>query len=131
MKNYLSRGLLIALTLSSALLFGACGKKTTTDSNAAGPALDACTLLTGEEIQSIQGSPVTGTKSSGNSNAGLRVSQCFYSAAEFTKSVSVAVTQPDNTSPNRRSAKSYWHDTLVASRAKPKKKKATKKSAKA
>ena len=74
--------------------------------------MDACTLLTGAEIQEVEGSPFQETKSSANSNGGLRVSQCFYSVAEFAKSVSLAMTQPDNASPNRRSAKSYWHDTF-------------------
>ncbi len=107
MKTCFNHRLLIT-SLSFGLIFlGACGRK-----SAVHPVVDACTLLTGEEIQSIEGSPLKETKGSGNLNAGLRVSQCFYSTGEFTKSVSVAVTQPDNASPNPRSPKSYWHETF-------------------
>lgn len=126
MKNY--QYLLIASAFCGTLLLSACGRKTTAvDRNGAEPSgpvrdLDACTLLTGEEIQAIQGSPMTGAKSSGSSDGGLRVSQCFYSTAEFTKSVSVAVTQADSASSNPRSATSYWHDTFGRYEGKPEEK---------
>ena len=39
---------------------------------------DACTLITGQEIEAIEGSPLKETKPSGRSDNGFRFSQCFY-----------------------------------------------------
>src|SRR5437870_1717856 len=42
------------------------------------PKLDACAMLTSEEIQSIQGEALKEAKLSESSGNGLRVSQCFF-----------------------------------------------------
>ena len=77
----------------------------------AGPPLDACTLLTKEEIQEVQGSPVTDTKSSEVPGGGsFRTSQCYYAAAESSKSVSLAITQ-SNPEFNK-SPRDYWKETF-------------------
>jgi hypothetical protein len=76
------------------------------------PAFDACSLITGEEVEAIQGSPIKDKKNSGNSSGGLRVTQCFYTAAEFSSSVSLAVTQTDGTSPGKQSAGGFWKETF-------------------
>ncbi len=55
--------------------------------------IDVCGLLTKEEIEAIQGSPIKETKSSTPSDGAFRVSQCFYTATEFSKSVSLAVKE--------------------------------------
>jgi hypothetical protein len=97
-------------------------KKTTTSSASpspssparkvvAGPKIDACTLLTGEEIQEVQGSPITDTKSSEVPGGGsFRTSQCYFAAAESSKSVSLAVTQ-SNPEFNK-SPRDYWKETF-------------------
>ena len=46
----------------------------------AAPKFDACALITKEEIEAIEGSPITDVKSSENSDGEFRVSQCFYTA---------------------------------------------------
>ena len=56
------------------------------------------------------GSPIKDTKSSGHSDGTFRISQCFYTAAEFSKSVSLAVTQADPNSKARRSPKDFWEE---------------------
>src|SRR5690349_10563196 len=56
---------------------------------------DACTLITKQEIETIEGSPLIDTKNSGRFDAGLRFTQCFYTTQEFNRSVSLAVTQAD------------------------------------
>ncbi|MEN3368639.1 MAG: hypothetical protein V7609_782 [Verrucomicrobiota bacterium] len=76
------------------------------------PAFDACALITSEEVEAIQGSPIKDKKNSGNSSGGLRVTQCFYTAAEFSSSVSLAVTQTDATSPGKQSAGGFWKETF-------------------
>ena len=76
------------------------------------PSFDVCGLLTGAEIEAVQGSPIKDTKSSGQSGNGLRVSQCFFTAAESSKSVSLALTQSDPDSATKRGPKEYWEESF-------------------
>src|SRR5260370_9404212 len=48
-------------------------------------------LITNQESEAIQGSPIKDIKSSTRADEGFRVAQCFYTAAEFSKSVSVSL----------------------------------------
>src|SRR5206468_4732535 len=70
--------------------------------------IDVCGLITNREIEAIQGSPIKETKSSARSDAAFLVSQCFYTATEFSKSVSLAVMQRDLDRPTRTSPKDCW-----------------------
>jgi hypothetical protein len=74
--------------------------------------IDVCGLITSQEIEAIQGSPIKETKSSALSGTGFRVSQCFYTAAEFSKSVSLAVTQKDPDHQDKRGPKDFWEETF-------------------
>ncbi len=74
--------------------------------------IDVCGLITSQEIEAIQGSPIKETKSSERSGTGFRVSQCFYTAAEFSKSVSLAMTQKDPDHQAERSPKDFWEETF-------------------
>jgi hypothetical protein len=71
---------------------------------------DVCRLITSEEIGAIQGSPVKEPKSSTRTDNGFRVSQCFYTAAEFSKSVSLALMQTDPNNSAKRSPKDFWRE---------------------
>ena len=71
---------------------------------------DVCGLLTKEEIEAIQGSPIKETKSSARSDTAFRVSQCFYTATDFSKSVSLAVMQRDPGRPTTTSPKDFWKE---------------------
>ncbi|MGH7489989.1 MAG: hypothetical protein ACREMY_30940, partial [bacterium] len=71
---------------------------------------DACELITLEEIQAVQASPFKEAKSSAHSDAGFRMSQCFYTATEFSKSVNLALVQRDPDHPNTRSPKDFWKE---------------------
>ena len=73
---------------------------------------NACGLLEKKEIEAIQGSPIKETKSSAGSDGGFRVSQCFYTAEEFSKSVSLGVTQKDPDHQTKRSPKDFWEETF-------------------
>jgi hypothetical protein len=73
---------------------------------------DVCALITKQEIEAIQRSPIKETKSSVRSDAGFRVAQCFYTTEDFSKSVSLAVTQRDPTSSGKRSVKDFWDETF-------------------
>lgn len=74
--------------------------------------VDACALISKEEVEAIVGSPIKETKSSERSNGGFRFAQCFYTAAEFSNSVSFAVTQRDPASAAKRSPKDFWKETF-------------------
>ena len=73
---------------------------------------NVCGLITSQKIEVIQGSPIKETKSSATSGTGFRVSQCFYTAAEFSKSVSLTVTQKDPDHQAKRSPKDFWEETF-------------------
>jgi hypothetical protein len=72
--------------------------------------IDVCGLLTKEEIEGIQGSPIKETKSSARSDAAFLVSQCFYTATEFSKSLSLALMQRDPGRPTSTSPKDFWKE---------------------
>jgi hypothetical protein len=80
------------------------------------PKLVACSLITQDEVAAVQGSPIQETKSSARRDGSFLVSQCFYTAGEFSKSVSVAVTQPDANKPdlNKRTPKDFWNETFAS-----------------
>jgi len=72
--------------------------------------VDACGLITREEIQAVQGSPVTDAKRSENSDGAFRVSQCYYATTESHKSVSLAVTQSGGA--GKATPKAFWQKTF-------------------
>ena len=76
------------------------------------PSFDTCALITKQEIESIEGSPLTDTKNSGRSDAGLSFTQCFYTTAEFSRSVSLAVIQADPRATPKRNVKEVWEQTF-------------------
>jgi hypothetical protein len=78
------------------------------------PKLIACSLITQDEVAAVQGYPIKETTSSARRDGSFLLSQCFYTAGEFSKSVSVAVTQPDANKPdlNKRTPKDFWNETF-------------------
>lgn len=107
---------LVLLVCSLVIGFPGCKRRETPkpvprisgDSNHA--QIDVCGLITSQEIEAIQGSPIKETKSSALSDAAFRVSQCFYTATEFSKSVSLAVMQRDPGRPTTTSPKDFWKE---------------------
>ena len=75
------------------------------------PKLDACAMLTSQEIESIQGEALKETKLSERSADGLNVSQCFFTLPTFTNSISLAVTQRAD-EPGARDPRQFWRDTF-------------------
>jgi hypothetical protein len=55
--------------------------------------IDACGLLTAEDVKSVQGEAFKETKASEGSDNGMVVSQCFFSLPTFANSVNLAVMQ--------------------------------------
>ena len=100
------------------IAFSGCKKSETS----AGPPKvinDACSLITNDEVQKIQDSPVTDAKSSEASDGRFRIGQCFYTTDTFNKSVSLAVTQRDTASDKAVDPKTFWHDTFAKFDAPP------------
>ena len=73
---------------------------------------DACALLPKTEVEAIQGSPIRETKSSERIDGDFRMSQCFFTAAEFSRSVTLAVFQRHPTDPTKRSPVDFWEHTF-------------------
>src|SRR5437867_1637713 len=73
---------------------------------------DACTTIGKNEIEDVQGSPVKETKSSERFDGDFRVSQCFYTTAEFSRSLTLAVFQKNPTQEGRRTPIEFWKHTF-------------------
>lgn len=98
---------------SIALVLAVAGcKKMKTASASNQTKIDACSLITGDEVQKIEGSPVKDVKPSETSDDNFRFSQCFYTTEVFNQSVSLAVTQRNSTSDKARDPKTFWKETF-------------------
>ncbi len=84
----------------------------TTTANASAKDVDACALLTSDDIKSVQGEAVKESKPSRRDDQSLRVSQCFFTTATFNKSVSLEVT----TSADGHSARRFWDERFARAR---------------
>lgn len=111
--------------------FAACSKRDTpppaseptaerTDATAAhpgkaadAPAIDACKLLSNEEITSVQGQAPARTQPVGQSDGQLSVSQCNFLLPIATNSVSLRVVERGD-GPKRREPKQVWQETFHA-----------------
>jgi hypothetical protein len=110
--------ILVFLSCSLIAVFAGCKKNEATQrvssakeqSNRA--EFDVCALISKQEIETIQGAHIKETKSSVRSDAGFRVSQCLYTAEDFSKSVSLAVTQRDPASSGKLSVNDFWSETF-------------------
>jgi hypothetical protein len=72
--------------------------------------LDACSLITKEEVESVQKAPINGAKSNQRSDGTFRISQCYYTAADFSKSVSLSLIQKDPDQRSARAPKDFWKE---------------------
>lgn len=70
--------------------------------------IDVCALISREDAQSIQGSPVKDVKSSVNTNGGFRTSDCVYTGETNDQSVTLSLVQKNVSSPNAVDPKQYW-----------------------
>jgi hypothetical protein len=104
------------LLVCAALLSAACRKSTQSSGEAHSLSretkLDACALITKDEIATIQGSPVMEAKSSVQVGNSFRSAQCFYTAKEFSRSVVLTVTQRDWEHPITQTPNDFWNETF-------------------
>lgn len=65
-------------------------------------AIDACSLIENKEVTKIQGSPIKDTKNNKRAEGDFVMSQCFYTAEDFVRSVSLTVIQPNPSNPEKQ-----------------------------
>lgn len=106
MNRYLSVAISILFALTG------CHKSKTADTPVKRADIDACSLITKEEVKALQDSIVTDAKANAQSDGKFRYSQCFYTINPFNKSVSLAVTQADSASATPRDPKEFWEQTF-------------------
>jgi hypothetical protein len=82
-----------------------------TDSTKLKPRLDACSMLTSQDIESVQNEALKETKLSERSADGFDVSQCFFTLPTFTNSISLVVTQKAEGA-GARDPREFWKDTF-------------------
>jgi len=71
---------------------------------------DACSLVSTAEVESVQKTSVNDAQSSERLDGTFRISQCLYAAAEFSKSVNLALIQADPNQSTKRSPKDFWKE---------------------
>jgi hypothetical protein len=72
--------------------------------------VDVCALLTSAEIDAVQGEPVKETKPSVQPSGSFLMSQCFFRAASFDKSVSLVLFTADPAKPSAPGPREYWQE---------------------
>jgi hypothetical protein len=94
------------------------------DSNSAATAkrVDSCSLLTGKDVQEVQGFEVKDTKGSHQTDGAFTVAQCYYLTAEPSKSVVVTLydSNPDNTA--TQTPRDFWKERFGSAAAEGKEK---------
>jgi hypothetical protein len=89
-----------------------------TEEKETGP--DACTLLTKEETEAVQGEAFKDTKASRKSSAGLSISQCYFELPTTVNSIVLTVTQRGGGG-DTREPKESWQDMFHREKASGKK----------
>lgn len=81
--------------------------------------VDACALLTSDEVEAVQGEPVKETKPGEKTDRGLVIYDCFVMLPTFSNSVSLSVAQrgPESGS---RSVMEVWTESFVSPKDQPK-----------
>jgi hypothetical protein len=104
--------LFICLATSVELILGACrerGRPSVTR--------DTCSLISKEEVQLVQQTPVKEAKCTVRSSGVFLICQCFYTATEFSKSVNLALVQKDPNQRKPRSPKDFWNEKFRSYKA--------------
>jgi hypothetical protein len=73
----------------------------------------ACTLLTREELEAVQGEPLKSTKASQKSSGGFTFSQCYFELPTTMNSIVLNVTQKAE-GPDARDPKQSWQEIFHA-----------------
>jgi hypothetical protein len=71
--------------------------------------VDACKLLTGEEIKTIQRDTLKDIRLTAPRSGTFIISQCFYATSQFVNSVSLTVTQ-QSSNPGAENIREFWKE---------------------
>jgi hypothetical protein len=104
----MNKSRLISIFVGALVPLAGCTKHVTPAVN-----VEACSLLTNDEVASIQGTTISANKGSSSSGGGMLVSQCVYGSTEPNKSVGIALSEVDQNSPSRREPNSFWDETFA------------------
>lgn len=74
-------------------------------------AIDACALLSGEEIKSVQGAAPANTRPGGKSDGRFSVSQCYFALPVVTDSITLRVVQRASGA-DGQDPKKAWQETF-------------------
>jgi len=72
--------------------------------------VDACTLLTSDDIQAVQGEPLKTTKPSQQAGHDFVIDICYYELPTPSNSVSLSLAQPN--SDKKNSVREFWESTF-------------------
>ena len=111
MKSFLTTTVVAA----AAFVLSGCANTTSPTAVTAAPmqssgrAIDACSLLTANDLESIQGESIRETRPNTTSNDRLLISECVYVLPTFSKSVSVRTmyARPDDSA---TAVADYWNE---------------------
>ncbi len=78
----------------------------------AGEKVEACSLLSAEEVAAVQKAPITASKRTAGPFQDFTFTQCFYDSSEPDRSVSLMVIQRDPAHDSRRAVATYWRNTF-------------------
>src|ERR1044071_4782611 len=101
----------IVLLLSLSVVTGCSRSATVPSLQQSASKVDACAMLTSQEIESVQGETLKDTKLSESSADGLNVSQCFFTLPTFTNSISLVVTQRAEGA-GARDPREFWKENF-------------------
>ena len=87
-------------------------KLQTAAETSAPPQVQACSLITADEVSAIQKTSISGTQSSQSFDGSYLISLCYYASSEPNKSVSFALTEPDQKHPATSDPRNYWNQTF-------------------
>lgn len=103
------------VTIASVALLAGCSKakkpEVGVEHEEARPPIDACALLTSDEIQSVQGEAVQQTTPSNSTGGAYYAAQCYYALPTNANSVVVTVTQRV-AGPGGKSPREWWKETF-------------------
>jgi hypothetical protein len=76
------------------------------------PKIEACTVLTSDEIKAVQGEAVKETTLSNRAAGDLIVSQCYYALPTLSNSISLTLTERNPDAKSSESIKDFWERTF-------------------
>ena len=85
--------------------------------------IDACALIEKSEVGKVQSQKVSEAKSTTRDDAQFSISQCFYMAAAYERSVSLEVSERHPLNPDSDAVKHFWDERFDGARASRKKEK--------